>query len=42
MSVPDLGWGSIVGNTLDHGVGYTPTGDHVGQQCGMEVVLACG
>jgi 4-cresol dehydrogenase (hydroxylating) len=42
MSVPDLGWGSVVGNTLDHGVGYTPTGDHVGQQCGMEVVLANG
>ena len=42
MSVPDLGWGSVVGNTLDHGVGYTPNGDHVGQQCGMEVVLANG
>lgn len=42
MSVPDLGWGSVVGNTLDHGVGYTPIGDHVGQQCGMEVVLANG
>ena len=34
MSVPDLGWGSIVGNTLDHGVGYTPMGDH------MLVILA--
>lgn len=42
MSVPDLGWGSIVGNTLDHGVGYTPYGDHMGVQCGMEVVLANG
>lgn len=42
MSVPDLGWGSIVGNTLDHGVGYTPYGDHMGSQCGMEVVLADG
>lgn len=42
MSVPDIGWGSVVGNTLDHGVGYTPTGDHVGQQCGMEIVLANG
>jgi len=41
-SVPDLGWGSVVGNTLDHGVGYTPYGDHVAQQCGMEVVLANG
>lgn len=42
MSVPDLGWGSIVGNTLDHGVGYTPIGDHMNSQCGMEVVLANG
>ncbi len=42
MSVPDLGWGSIVGNTLDHGVGYTPYGDHMNSQCGMEVVLANG
>lgn len=42
MSVPDLGWGSVVGNTLDHGVGYTPMGDHLANQCGMEVVLANG
>jgi 4-cresol dehydrogenase (hydroxylating) flavoprotein subunit len=42
MSVPDLGWGSVIGNTLDHGVGYTPYGDHVQSQCGMEVVLANG
>ncbi|MGH7075353.1 MAG: FAD-binding oxidoreductase [Stellaceae bacterium] len=42
MSVPDLGWGSVVGNTLDHGFGYTPYGDHVASQCGMEVVLANG
>lgn len=42
MSVPDLGWGSIVGNTLDHGMGYTPYGDHVASQCGMEVVLPNG
>lgn len=42
MSVPDLGWGSLVGNTLDHGVGYTPYGDHMTSQCGMEVVLANG
>jgi 4-cresol dehydrogenase (hydroxylating) len=42
MSVPDLGWGSVVGNTLDHGLGYNLTGDHVAHQCGMEVVLADG
>jgi 4-cresol dehydrogenase (hydroxylating) len=38
----DPGWGSVLGNTLEHGVGYTPYGDHAGHQCGMEVVLADG
>ena len=42
MSVPDLGWGSLVGNTLDHGMGYTPVGDHPSNQCGLEVVLPSG
>ena len=42
MSVPDLGWGSVLGNTVDHGMGYTPYGDHVSSQCGMEVVLPNG
>jgi len=42
ISVPDLGWGSVVGNALDHGRGFTPYGDHAGSQCGMEVVLANG
>jgi 4-cresol dehydrogenase (hydroxylating) len=42
ISTPDLGWGSVVGNTLDHGFGFTVNGDHVGAQCGMEVVLADG
>jgi len=42
LDVPDPGWGSIVGNALDHGVGYTPYGDHFAMQCGMEVVLANG
>jgi 4-cresol dehydrogenase (hydroxylating) flavoprotein subunit len=42
MSVPDLGWGSVVGNTLDHGMGYTPFGDHPSSQCGMEIVLPNG
>lgn len=41
-SVPSLGWGSVVGNTLDRGWGYLPTGDHMNQQCGMEVVLPDG
>ena len=42
LDVPDPGWGSVVGNALDHGVGYTPYGDHFATQCGMEVVLANG
>ncbi|WP_442807874.1 FAD-binding protein [Trinickia soli] len=36
------GWGSIVGNTLERGFGYTPYGDHAAHQCGMEVMLANG
>lgn len=36
------GWGSVLGNLLDHGAGYTPYGDHLLMQCGMEVVLADG
>jgi 4-cresol dehydrogenase (hydroxylating) len=24
LDCPDLGWGSVVGNTMDRGVGYTP------------------
>lgn len=42
MSCPDIGWGSVIGNTLEHGMGYTPLGDHAHTQCGMEVVLANG
>jgi len=38
-SSPD---GSLIGNALDKGVGYTPYGDHFGHLCGMEVVLANG
>ncbi|TIC80232.1 FAD-binding oxidoreductase [Nocardioides sp. GY 10127] len=41
-SIPDLGWGSIIGNAMDHGVGFTPLGDHPARSCGMEVVLADG
>lgn len=42
LDVPDLGWGSIVGNTLERGVGYTPYGDHWMFQTGLEVVLPDG
>jgi 4-cresol dehydrogenase (hydroxylating) len=41
-SIPDLGWGSIVGNTLEYGRGYTPYGDHPSTACGLEVVLPDG
>jgi 4-cresol dehydrogenase (hydroxylating) len=42
MSVPDLGWGSIIGNGLEHGMGYNVHGDHAAALCGLEVVLANG
>lgn len=38
----ELDWGSVVGNTMDHGVGYTPYGDHAMWRCGMEIVLGDG
>ncbi|KAK4155414.1 FAD binding domain-containing protein [Chaetomidium leptoderma] len=41
-SVPALGWGSVVGNSLDRGWGYTPNGDHSNLICGIEAVLADG
>lgn len=41
-SAPDLGWGSIVGNALEYGVGYTVHGDHAARTCGYEVVLPDG
>ena len=34
--------GSVIGNALDHGLGTTPYGDHFGNLCGTEVVLADG
>src|ERR1700749_2127439 len=42
LSIADLGWGSVVGNTLDHGGTYAPNGVDMGMQCGMEVVLPDG
>jgi len=42
LDVPDAGWGSVMGNALERGVGYTPYGDHFMMQCGMEVVLPSG
>jgi 4-cresol dehydrogenase (hydroxylating) flavoprotein subunit len=42
ISVPALGWGSVLGNALERGLGYTPYGDHSDKICGMEIVLASG
>ena len=44
LDVPDPGWGSPIGNSLDHGVGYTmsPYRDHFGSRCGVEFVTADG
>lgn len=42
IDTPDLGGGSVLGNAIDRGVGYTPMGDHFANHCGMEVVLPNG
>jgi (+)-pinoresinol hydroxylase len=44
IDTPDPGWGSVIGNALERGLGYTPLPyrDHFGAHCGMEIVLANG
>ncbi|KAI9822644.1 MAG: hypothetical protein M1827_000363 [Pycnora praestabilis] len=42
IDTPDVGGGSVMGNALDRGVGYTPYGDHFANHCGMEIVLPNG
>ncbi len=44
IDCPDPGWGSVVGNALDHGLGYTYGAyrDHFASHCGLEVVLPNG
>jgi 4-cresol dehydrogenase (hydroxylating) len=42
VSVTDLGWGSVVGNSLDNGITYLPVAQDMAAACGMEVVLANG
>ena len=44
IDTPDPGWGSLVGNALDRGGGYTLAKfrNHFDAHCGMEVVLASG
>lgn len=41
-SVPDLGGGSVLGNALERGFGYTSYGQHSQFLCGMEVVTPTG
>ncbi|AKH43910.1 4-cresol dehydrogenase (hydroxylating) [Altererythrobacter atlanticus] len=42
ISTPGNSWGSVMGNALDRGLGYTPYGEHTKRICGMEVVLPSG
>ena len=42
LSVPDIGWGSIIGNAMDSGATYMPYGADFMSPCGMEVVLPDG
>jgi len=42
MSVPGNAWGSVIGNALERGIGYTPMGNHTRNLCGLEVVLPDG
>lgn len=44
IDCPDPGWGSLIGNALDHGGGYTTPKfrNHFDAHCGMEVVLPDG
>ncbi len=41
-SVPGNSWGSVLGNALDRGVGYTTYGEHTAKLCGLEVVMPDG
>jgi (+)-pinoresinol hydroxylase len=44
VDVPDPGWGSLIGNALDRGGGYTRSQfrNHFDAHCGMEIVLPSG
>ena len=42
MSVPGNAWGSVLGNALEHGIGYTSYGLHARNLCGIEAVLPDG
>ena len=44
IDCPGPGWGSLIGNALERGMGYTVAQyrDHFSAHCGMEVVLPAG
>jgi 4-cresol dehydrogenase (hydroxylating) len=42
MSVPGPGWGSIIGNGLERGIGYGYFSDHFASSAGLEIVLPEG
>ena len=42
LSVPDLGWGSVIGNSMDNGMSYMPYGADFQLLCGLEIVLPTG
>lgn len=42
ITTPANAWGSVIGNALDRGIGYTPYGENTAQLCGLEVVLPNG
>ena len=44
IDCPDPGWGSVIGNALDRGGGYTTANyrNHFDSHCGMEIVLPNG
>ena len=42
LSTPGNSWGSVMGNALDRGMGYTEYGEHAKNITGLEVVLPTG
>ncbi len=44
IDCPDPGWGSVIGNAIDRGGGYTTANyrNHFDSHCGMEIVLPNG
>jgi hypothetical protein len=44
IDCPDPGWGSVIGNAIDRGGGYTAASyrNHFDSHCGMEIVLPNG